>query len=427
MRKDIVAFIDNCPCCQKMRRLKPQIHTIPFTLASYEPMRRVCVDAIGPINIDDQEHKHILVFIDAFSRYVMLFPLKAINSEEALHALNQWIAIFGVPTELKSDNASYFLSDLIKSFIDQTGLDHDTIHPYSHEENGLVERANQEVIRHLTAMISDLDLRMNWPKYLPFVQRILNTQVKTSTGISPTEMIFGNSVNHDLHFLTAPGPTKRDDPPHEHVKKLMAAQERIIQIAQKNQEEHDIYVIASRSKDSSHTTTFPINSYVLVQYETQKSSKLHTKLHGPYRVVNHIGTIYTCEHLVTKKKMDYHVKLLTEYKHDEVNTNIEKAAKLDDEYAEITSVIDNKFTPSNKKLRSNLSFLLTWDTDKDPKWYPWNSSLGANERIHEYLTDHKLRTFIPPQYTYPKDHPEEIARRAKQKNAKKRPRSRSGF
>ena len=82
-----------------MQRLKPQIHTIPFTLVFYEPMKRVCVDAIGPINIDNQEYKHILVFIDAFSRYVKLYPLTVENSEQALHALNQWIADFGCPTE----------------------------------------------------------------------------------------------------------------------------------------------------------------------------------------------------------------------------------------------------------------------------------------------------------------------------------------
>ena len=427
MRNDVTTFIDNCPCCQKMRRLKTQIYTLPFTLASYEPMRRVCVDAIGPINIDDQEYKHILVFIDAFSRYVMLFPVKTANSEQALHALNQWIAIFGVPTELVSDNASYFLSDLIQSFVDQTDLDHHTIHPYSHEENGLVERANQEVSRHLTAMMADHDLRANWPKYLPYVQRILNTQVKTSTGVSPTEMIFGNSVNHDLHFLKAPGSTKRDDPPHEHVKQLIAAQERIIKIAQKNQEDHDIYVIAARSTSNSHTTTFPINSYVLVQYETQKTTKLHTSKHGPYRVVNHIGTIYTCEHLVTKKKSDYHVKLLTEYKHDEVNSDIDKVAKLDEEYSDIVEVLDHKFTPPNKTKHSNLSFLLTWDSDMNPKWYPWHKTFGANDKIHEYFDKNQMRSYIPQKYTYPKDHPENIARRLKQKNDRKRSRSRTGF
>ena len=40
------------------------------------------------------------------------------------------------------------------------------------------------------------------------------------------------------------------------------------------------------------------------------TSKLHTNRHGPYRVVNHIGTVYTLENLVTNKLRDYHVKLL---------------------------------------------------------------------------------------------------------------------
>ena len=103
----------------------------------------------------------------------------------------------------------------------------------------------------------------------------MNTQVKASIGVSPSELIFGNSVNHDDHFLTAPGPTRRDDPPHEHIKELMDAQERILEIAQRNQEEHDIYVVAERSKSNSQSTTFPINSYVLVQYESTQIDMVH--------------------------------------------------------------------------------------------------------------------------------------------------------
>ena len=46
-----------------MQRLKPRIHTIPYTLAFYHPMQRICVDAIGPINIGNQKYKHILVLL----------------------------------------------------------------------------------------------------------------------------------------------------------------------------------------------------------------------------------------------------------------------------------------------------------------------------------------------------------------------------
>ena len=70
---------------------------------------------------------------------------------------------------------------------------------------------------------------------------------------------------------------------------------------------------------------------------------------------------------------------------------------------------------SSTNKRTNLNFLLTWDNDIDPKWYPWNSSLGANERIHEYLNENRMIMYIPQKYNHPKDHPEEIARRLKQK------------
>ena len=121
--------------------------------------------------------------------------------------------------------------------------------------------------------------------------------------------------------------------------------------------ELDLYVIAERSKNLSHTTHFPINSYVLVQYETQKTSKLHTVKHGPYRVINHVGTVYTVDHLVTKFIRDFHVKLLSEYKHDNNNIDVDRVAKLDDEYDDIIDVLDHRHVPVNCTKRSSLEFL----------------------------------------------------------------------
>lgn len=112
----------------EMNATKPLIHTIPFTLAPYRPINRICVDDIGPINIDNQKIKHIFVVIDAFSGYIRLYSLESINSSEALKAFNSWIADFGCPSEIVSDNASYFVSELTKSFVDFSKIKHATIH-----------------------------------------------------------------------------------------------------------------------------------------------------------------------------------------------------------------------------------------------------------------------------------------------------------
>jgi hypothetical protein len=66
--RTITQFIRQCPCCQVMSRLKLLIKTHPFT--SYNPFESLHIDHIGPLPVDDKGNSHILVMIDAFSRWV---------------------------------------------------------------------------------------------------------------------------------------------------------------------------------------------------------------------------------------------------------------------------------------------------------------------------------------------------------------------
>jgi hypothetical protein len=67
---------------------------------------------------------------------------------------------------------------------------------YSKEQNAFVERANKEVMRHLTAIIFDRRVSDVWSsEYLPLVQRIMNAKVHDTIGVSPAELVFGKSIN----------------------------------------------------------------------------------------------------------------------------------------------------------------------------------------------------------------------------------------
>ena len=54
-------------------------------------MRRICIDTIGPINIEEETkddiEKYIIVIIDAFSRYTNLYAAKDTSAVSALKAL----------------------------------------------------------------------------------------------------------------------------------------------------------------------------------------------------------------------------------------------------------------------------------------------------------------------------------------------------
>ena len=79
----ITQFIRQCPCCQVMSRLQVQIKTHPFTCASYNPFEVLHLDHIGPLKVDAAGNKFILVIIDAFSRWVELYPTKTTTALES--------------------------------------------------------------------------------------------------------------------------------------------------------------------------------------------------------------------------------------------------------------------------------------------------------------------------------------------------------
>ena len=69
-------------------------------------------------------------------------------------------------------------------------MEHSFATAYSSEENGIVERANQDVLRHLRSLLFDSRVHDKWSfEQLPLVQRIMNTVEKTSIGVTPAELI----------------------------------------------------------------------------------------------------------------------------------------------------------------------------------------------------------------------------------------------
>jgi len=75
---------------------------------------------------------------------------------------------------------------LVAELLRMSGVEQSLTTAYSSEENGIVERANQEVLRHLNAILFDARVHDKWSyEQLPMVQRIMNTVEKTSTGSPP--------------------------------------------------------------------------------------------------------------------------------------------------------------------------------------------------------------------------------------------------
>jgi hypothetical protein len=80
-------------------------------------------------------------------------------------------------------------------------MEHFLITAYSQEENGINERANKEVIRHLKNIVFEKRVATKWSKYLPLVKRKINGTVHSFTGLKPAQVNPNNDWQLDRGML----------------------------------------------------------------------------------------------------------------------------------------------------------------------------------------------------------------------------------
>jgi transposase InsO family protein len=162
MRAHVRRFKKMCPCCQKMDHVGPSIKSHKYTVSSTAPMDTISIDFIEKLKPDEHGNCYLMVIIDAFSRFIELYPAKDNSAKVASLALLQHIGRYGAPYLIKSDRGAAYISRLIKEVTELMGVELAHTMAYCKEENSIVERANKEVERHLRNIIFDKDVLPRW-------------------------------------------------------------------------------------------------------------------------------------------------------------------------------------------------------------------------------------------------------------------------
>ena len=149
---------------------------------------------------------------------------------------------------LRTDNGPAFANDLLKGLANLLGSTNEFTTAYSSEENGIVERANKEVLRHLRALVFETRIKDQWSfKDLPIIQRIFNTQEKSSTGVSPADLVLTNAIHMQTNLYSPTDSAKAIEtstPIREVLDKMIARQSILLKAAQKTQSALDSHHIA---------------------------------------------------------------------------------------------------------------------------------------------------------------------------------------
>lgn len=196
MHRDVANWANNCLNCQQSK-ISRHVKQIPeqFTTPDVR-FDHIHMDIIGPLPVCNG-YKYCLTLIDRFSRWPEAIPLRDISAKTVSKAFyNDWIARFGAPRILTTDQGTQFESQLFTSLLSLTGCKRIRTTAYHPSSNGLVERWHRSLKAALMCHNTP-----NWADVLSTVLLGLRTHVRLDTGASPAEFVYGTTLRVPGEFF----------------------------------------------------------------------------------------------------------------------------------------------------------------------------------------------------------------------------------
>jgi hypothetical protein len=187
VRSDSIEYAAKCVVCQMYARTTC-FDRVPIEAVARDAVvfRHFYMDVFGPILPGEKlKHNFALIVICSASRYPFAFPLSKVNSKSVYDALLKMFEITGVAHEMviKSDNASYFRSSLMREFVQRLGITPRFSTPYHPEGHALAERGIQTIQKLIAKLASEH--RNSWTSSLGAVLRAIREVPNATTGLPP--------------------------------------------------------------------------------------------------------------------------------------------------------------------------------------------------------------------------------------------------
>lgn len=190
-REKAKGFIERCLDClmyaTPASMSERNLHMIPKRPVPFDTIH---IDHFGPLPAIQSKRKHILVVVDAFTKYVKLYPVVSTSTREVTASLEKYFGYYSRPRRVVSDRGTCFTSAEFEDFPLKRNIDHVRVATASPQANGQVERMNR-VLKAMLGKMTEPILHADWTKLLESVEYAMNNSTHRSTGETASRLLFG--------------------------------------------------------------------------------------------------------------------------------------------------------------------------------------------------------------------------------------------
>ena len=225
----------------------------------------VGLDILSGLPRTSDGNKHLLVVVDHFSRWCEVYPLKDMSASSVASVfVNEFVARFGVPSRIHSDQGGCFVGELLTKTCALLGIARSAITSYHPQGNGVVERMNRTILSMLSKYLEE-NAHSEWDQHLPMIMLGYRSQIHRSLRLSPYEVLFGRRVRLPADVALDPKISSDSRPIAEFIDRLKDDLKVI---------HHEALAASDASHRSNKELYEKINSFHFVPGQTVRLHKL---------------------------------------------------------------------------------------------------------------------------------------------------------
>ncbi len=142
---------------------------------------------VGPLPPSSKQ-TYVVTMIDRETHWPEAIPTSTITAEKVAEiVVRHWVARFGAPARITTDQGRQFESDLFHRLAERLGTHKIRTISYHPQANGRIERWH----RTMRAAIRAYSSAERWTEILPLILLGLRSAISVDTGVSPTQLTYG--------------------------------------------------------------------------------------------------------------------------------------------------------------------------------------------------------------------------------------------